>query len=127
MDVKDSSKALAYILLIYILPLVGLILYQILGINLKKNPLHTNKLYHKKARTYENIINQSDYHKYPATNKHKHLIDYLSYKLESPLLPAYSVEVMINGEKKYPQLLKSLEAAKYSIHILYYIFEDDEI
>ncbi len=127
MDVKDSSKALAYLLLIYIFPLVWLILYQMLGINHRKYPLHTNKLYHIKSLSYDKRINESDYSDYPILDQYKHLVDYLSYKLISPLLPAYSADVLINGEKKYPQLLESLESATQSIHILYYIFEDDEI
>ena len=98
-----------------------------LGINHRKYPLHTNKLYHIKSLSYNKRINESDYKDYPILDQYKHLVDYLSYKLISPLLPAYSADVLINGEKKYPQLLESLESATQSIHILYYIFEDDEI
>ena len=127
MNTRDASKAIAYLLLIYIFPLIGLIVYQMLGINNKKHPFHTHKLETKKKLSYAKKIQESNYHQYPVLDKHKNLIDYLSYKIESPLLPAYETEVLINGENKYPKLFESLDNAKYSIHILYYIFEDDEI
>ena len=34
---------------------------------------------------------------------------------------------MVNGENKFPEVLKALRTAKNHIHIEYYIFEDDEI
>ena len=34
---------------------------------------------------------------------------------------------MINGEKKFPEVLQAMKQAKDHIHIEYYIYEDDEI
>lgn len=130
MDVRDSSKAIAYLLLIYILPIVGLILYQMLGINYRKYPLYSKKLSYKKTlptQTEQRVIKKSDYATYPILTEYGHLIKYLSYQNNSPLLASYDTQVLINGEEKYPQLLESLHKAKETIHILYYIFEDDII
>src|SRR5690606_15617163 len=38
-----------------------------------------------------------------------------------------SVKLLINGEEKFPEFLKSLREACHSIHLEYYIFEMDTI
>ena len=37
------------------------------------------------------------------------------------------VKLLVNGENKFPEVIKALESAKNHIHIEYYIYEDDEI
>jgi cardiolipin synthase len=44
----------------------------------------------------------------------------------SPLTSANSVKLLINGEEKFPEVLKALQTAKRHIHIEYYIFEEGE-
>ncbi|MFA6945557.1 MAG: cardiolipin synthase, partial [Pedobacter sp.] len=45
----------------------------------------------------------------------------------SPLTSNNAVKLMVNGENKFPDVLKALKEAKDHIHIEYYIFEDDKI
>ena len=45
----------------------------------------------------------------------------------SPLTANNDVKILVNGENKFPEVLKVLKSAKNHIHIEYYIFEDDEI
>ena len=45
----------------------------------------------------------------------------------SPLTANNSVKLLVNGENKFPEVLKALSEAKNHIHIEYYIYEDDEI
>jgi cardiolipin synthase len=45
----------------------------------------------------------------------------------SALTKGNQLELLINGEKKFPQVLRDLETAKHHIHIQYYIYEDDKI
>ena len=47
--------------------------------------------------------------------------------LRSPLTRNNKVKLLVNGEEKFPELIKCLKAAKHHIHIEYYIFEQDEI
>ena len=47
--------------------------------------------------------------------------------LQTPLTKHNEVKLLVNGEEKFPELLKDLESAKDHIHIEYYIFEQDEI
>src|SRR5665213_137961 len=45
----------------------------------------------------------------------------------SPLTSNNSVKLLINGENKFPEVLKAMSEAKDHIHIEYYIYEDDDI
>ncbi len=45
----------------------------------------------------------------------------------SPLTANNSVKLLVNGENKFPEVLKALKEAKNHIHLEYYIYEDDEI
>lgn len=44
----------------------------------------------------------------------------------SPLTSDNEVTLLLNGENKFPELIRALKAAKQHIHIEYYIVEDDE-
>lgn len=55
----------------------------------------------------------------------------LAYLLAKDSMSALSadnnIKLLVNGEQKFPEVLKALENAKHHIHIQYYIYEDDEI
>jgi cardiolipin synthase len=45
----------------------------------------------------------------------------------SPLTSGNAVKLLINGEEKFPTVLKALEEAKDHIHMEYYIYQNDKI
>ncbi len=45
----------------------------------------------------------------------------------SPLTANNSVKLLVNGENKFPEVIRALKDAKNHIHMEYYIYEDDEI
>ena len=47
--------------------------------------------------------------------------------ISSPLTNKNEVDLLINGEQKFPEVFKALEAAKHHIHIEYYVFTEDII
>jgi cardiolipin synthase len=57
----------------------------------------------------------------------KELANLLLKDNQSPLTSNNSVKILINGEQKFPELIKALKEAKDHIHLEYYIYEDDEI
>jgi cardiolipin synthase len=54
------------------------------------------------------------------------LINFLLNEVKSTF-SANNVTLLINGEQKFPEVIKALQSAKQFIHLEYYIFEDDEI
>ncbi|WP_369049011.1 cardiolipin synthase [Tenacibaculum sp. UWU-22] len=125
------SKALAYLFLVVIFPVAGIILYFSIGLNYRKRKLYKKKLEIDKEifpKLTEKLISRStdvsSRHKksigyfYPLANFHSH---------QGFLSDNNTVQLLINGEEKFAEVLKSLKSAKQHIHIQYYIYENDEI
>lgn len=132
-DTRSNDKALAYLLVVIFLPVVGIAIYFALGINYRKEKLYSKKIISDKnslERLREQVTLESEKAwdvKEPAIQKHKKLALYLLNDGMSPLSGGNEVKLLINGENKFPEVLKELKNAKHHIHIQYYIFEDDNI
>ena len=129
-DTRSSTKALAYILFIVFLPIVGTLFYFSFGINYRKRKLYSKKLVidehqrlqiRQKMNAYSEAINQSGL----LADKYKTLAAYIHHSGSSPLTANNQVKLLINGEEKFPALLQALEHAKSHIHLEYYIYEND--
>ena len=132
-DTHSSTKTIAYLFLCVFLPVFGIIFYLAFGINYWKN-----KLYSKKMNENDKMLNElkkkiPEYAKCTldpadiAKDDNAELAAMLLKDLRSPLTRNNRVKLLINGEEKFPELLKCLQHAKHHIHIEYYIFEQDEI
>lgn len=132
-DTRSTTKTLAYLMLTVFLPVVGVIIYFCIGTNYRKRKLYTKKIVkdeEMQERIKEQIYLESkkiwdtvpaEIHKYQKLAKLL-LNDGMSY-----LSGNNKVEILLNGEQKFPAVLAALREARSHIHIEYYIFEDDEI
>lgn len=62
-----------------------------------------------------------------AVDSNVELAKMLMKETTSPLTANNAVRLLINGEQKFPEVLKAMQTAKDHIHIEYYIYEDDKI
>ena len=132
-NTASTTKTLAYILVAIFIPVIGATIYFVVGTNYRKN-----KLYSKKILNDGNLLNEVrekinlDSEKAwdtaePEVQKHKKLARFLLKDSDSPLTSNNEVELLLNGEDKFPVVIEALKNAKHHIHIEYYIFEDEEI
>ncbi len=131
LDTKSSSKALAYITLVLIFPLIGMVFYFAVGVNHRKKKLYAKKLkfdettfpeLEEKAKAFTN--------KTLATDKSQlsHFFPLAQFCSQESLTSNNNqVELLTNGEEKFPMFLDSIRAAKHHVHIEYYIYEGDDI
>jgi cardiolipin synthase len=131
-DTHSSTKTIAYLLLCLFLPVFGIIFYLAFGINYWKNKLYSQKMNENLKMLNELKKKIPEYSKCTIDPKHlgdesAELASMLLKDLHSPLTRNNKVDLLVNGEEKFPELMKSLKAAKHHIHIEYYIFEQDEI
>lgn len=125
-DTRNSAKALAYILFIIFVPVLGVLFYFWFGINYRKRKLYKKKIFFNeeiRLRVYRQL---SDYHERIKETgllnpKHLKLTDFIYRSSKSPLTANNSIRLLINGEEKFEALLKVLRTAKHHIHIEYYI------
>ena len=129
-DTYNSTKALAYILLVIIVPVIGIIVYFSFGINYRKH-----KIYSKQVKIGQELRDQ-------ITGLYQHQINALNIKDKDKLGNYYSLarfllsdsqelistneyKLLINGEIKFPEMFEAILAAKHHVHIEYYIWEND--
>lgn len=135
MERKKPGEALLWVLLIWLSPVIGSILYLMFGytIGIKlTNRLRSGKI---SLQYKAKIKQQIDEH---VPNK-KALLEDVDDEVanenalfnltcsESLLTEWNDVDIITDGQSKYAKLLTDIEMAKESIHMAYYGFHNDEI
>jgi cardiolipin synthase len=132
-DTRSSSKTLAYLLLAIFVPIGGILVYFILGINYRKRSIYSKKLIEDKQRLKEldkKTVTQSARvlkRNADEVGNAGSLVRLLMNDNLSPLTDGNVVKLLINGEEKFPEVLEVLSQAEHHIHLEYYIYEDDGI
>ncbi|MCB9201776.1 MAG: cardiolipin synthase [Flavobacteriales bacterium] len=131
LDTQSPSKALAYIFLVVIFPLFGIIFYFSVGINYRKQRLYRKKL-NLDEKAYPEL--EKKVLKFSSSILEKNKIKLKNFyplaqfsNLENLTSDNNQVQLLVNGEEKFPSLIDSIKNAKHHIHIEYYIYENDDI
>lgn len=130
LDTHSTSKTLAYILLVIVLPFIGIFFYYAVGINyrhhkstltgMKENTRFSEEYkQHVPDQTEELLKRYSE-----PLGIYKELVDFL-YSIGGEKLSRNNYELLLNGERKYPEVLRALDKARYFIHMEYYAWEND--
>ena len=132
-DTRSHTKTLAYLVFAIFVPVIGIIFYMLFGTNYRKRKLYSKKLSENDVlakRLGEDIFkyskktfDRSD----PEVKEYKELALMLLKDNRSPLTSNNEVKLLVNGEAKFPEVMKAIEEAKDHIHIEYYIYDDDDI
>lgn len=130
-DTSHITKTLSYLLLVIFVPFFGIIFYFTFGVNYRNNKIYSKKLF-KNIQFEEKLELQLQHYaqriiknKGELLESNKKLIRLLFKDISSPLTNKNEVDLLINGETKFPEVYKALEAAKHHIHIEYYVFTED--
>lgn len=132
-DTQNSAKALAYMLLVIFVPVAGILLYFLVGTNYRVRKIYSKKIISNDRLSRlisemilegsrENIERGSE-----AVAQYRRLAWYLTKDGLSPLTRYNSVKLLVNGENKFPEVVKAIAGARHHIHIEYYIIEDDPV
>jgi cardiolipin synthase len=131
-DIQSTSKTFAYLLITVLLPGIGMVIYFAVGANYRKNKLYSKKIVNDNkifAEIRNKIVHESE--KAWETGEHEvqshKKLARMLLNDNSPLTGNNEVKLLLNGEQKFPEVIKALKAAKHHIHMEYYIFEDDNI
>lgn len=127
MENRNPSTTMAWILLLALIPVVGLVFYFLFGQNYFKR-----RKYDKKAQrdilAYESETLQSSQPDLSAFHPEHRQILQLSQRLaRTPISFATETRVLTNGEETFSALLVELQRAEHHIHMEYYIYRSDDI
>ena len=128
---RDSRAAIAWVGFIWLVPLVGAVLYFIFGVN---------RIRHKAAllrRNLERYRAQATQPECPPEELQRHLPDHGGHLsmlarvvggvVDRPLLPGNRVDPLVNGEEAFPAMLAAIQNARRTVSLLTYIFDRDVI
>jgi cardiolipin synthase len=135
-DDRDPTTVLAWLLVIALLPVVGIVLYFFIGRNYRRDTPERDRLRAEVAQlaaaalgpTYEaNAAYTAGVERELAGTPAGKLVVMGRKVTGFPVLPADSVEVYHRGADKFSRLLKELAGAERTIHLMYLIWEQDEL
>ncbi|WP_424766555.1 cardiolipin synthase [Paenibacillus sp. sgz302251] len=130
---RNVSTTWAWVMVLFFIPVIGFILYLILGQKVRKRKLykllgdsqriieHTVERQKRQLRDRELVFQDR------ATQDYQDMI-YMNLKTSYAVFTSNnSVEIFTEGTQKFDALLQDMKEAKHHIHLMYYIVRDDEL
>lgn len=130
---RNPSKTVAWLLVIIFIPIVGMILYYLFGQKFKKvqefklsnQSLH--KFMNERWGSLNPILQANLLDLEDEIGSLSRVFRLLVNQRVSPVVRGNRVDLLINGEEKFPALFEAIRNAQHHIHLEYYIFEPDQI
>ncbi|MEK7486974.1 MAG: phospholipase D-like domain-containing protein, partial [Planctomycetota bacterium] len=132
---RDTRAAIAWVVVIGLVPFLGIFLYFCLGINrirrrahlLRDNQLCPETISQENAS--KNFCHEEELLYWLAPDKShlkslKVLMDHITPK---PLLTGNLIKPLFQGDQAFPEMLSAIDSAQYSITLCTYIFNDDSL
>ncbi len=128
---REPGAALAWIALVWLAPLVGVIAYLALGINRIRRRAEQLRPYHYEVHgpsvvspvTADNL----DDHLPDVHHELQQLVPFVDGVVDGPLLPGNRIIPLLNGDQAFPEMLDAIEAAEHHVHFATYIFDNDDV
>ena len=119
---RESRSAALWVVLIWVMPALGPILYMLMGVN---------RVQRRAVRMRAFIVrHRADPQAVPGEPAGTHLAPLarmLNNVVERPLLDGNAVETLVDGAQAYPAMLQAIESARASLMLASYIFDSDGI
>ena len=135
-DDRDPTTVIAWLLVVTLVPFVGVVLYFFIGRNYRREtPLRQRILgeveaeaAHDLSPVYESCGQFTAEAEASLSGTSAHKLAALGRRAGgTPILPATSVELFTTGGEKFDALLGDMRGARHHIHLMYLIWERDEL
>ncbi len=130
---RDPAKTSIWVLILILLPIIGLIFYIFFGQNHRKEKIFSRKglrdlqQIEQMSRSQLKDIIADKYIGFPSIADNIGIITLLLNNSKALLTLYNSVDILQTGNKTFESILKAIDDAKSSIHLEFYIIENDEI
>ncbi|HCW54659.1 MAG TPA: cardiolipin synthase [Clostridium sp.] len=124
---KDPTTTWAWLLILIVLPGIGFIIYLLFGQNLSRQKMFKEKTISdaKKRKILNDMMHESSISSHDGGEKFADLRKMNFNDSGAKYRINNDIDVYVNGEDKFKQLLEDIRNAKKYIHIEYYIFKKD--
>ena len=125
MDNRQQAKTVAWALVIYFVPVVGILGYIFFGVNTRRERMVSRRSMDQLTkRSMLQFVEQRDLQ---LPEEHKPVIDLFVNENFSLPFGGNKVDILTSGYEFFPSLLRDISLATSHIHIDVYIFEDDAL
>ena len=125
LDNRLPAKTMAWALVIWFVPFVGIVFYLFFGINTRKERYVSDRTMN--MLTKRSMLEFAEQQNLKLPERYKPLIDlFVNQNLSLPFKDN-EVEVCMNGTEFFPSLLRDIAQARSHIHIDMYIIADDAL
>ena len=122
---RQPAKTMAWALVIYFVPVAGIIAYLFFGVETRRERLVSRRSMDQ--LTKRSMLGFVEQHNLQLPDDYKPVIDlFIGQGLSLPF-NNNKVELLCSGYEFFPALLRDIARAKSHIHIDIYIFEDDAL
>lgn len=118
---RDSRAATVWLVLIWLVPAAGALIYYMLGIN---------RVERRASRLRRGMVRHRTEPQFPASEPGTHfkpLARLVGGMVRRPLLPGNAVDPLVDGADAFPAMLEAIGSARSSIALASYIFDGDGI
>lgn len=124
---KDPTTTWAWLLVITVLPVIGILIYLFLGQNLSRQKIFKEKIVYDERKRKSALPNGFADRKLPHVKLNYFSdLEKMNYNNSGAKTSINNtVSVFVDGEDKFKALLEDLKNAKKYIHMEYYIFRKD--
>jgi cardiolipin synthase len=120
---RDSRAATLWIGIVWFLPALGPLLYLALGVNRIRRRAIKLAVHKTFSRPVPENLGEPEHE---GAEHLQHIARVVSRVAEQPLTAGNKIEPLVNGDAAFPAMLAAIEAAKKSITLVTYIFDNDE-
>lgn len=129
---RNPTTVWAWLLLLYFIPVLGFVLYLILGQNFRRERMFKMKeiegeIKYAVRRQEESIYRKKLRLRDPELDRFKRLILYNLNEAEAVLTDNNDIRIFTDGREKFKTLLSEMDHARNYIHVQYYIIKNDEL
>src|ERR1700733_7413904 len=119
---RDTRAATLWIGVVWLLPLLGPILYLVMGVNRIRRRAVKLAVHKSLSRPIPENLGEPE----PEGSAHLRLIArVVSRVIPQPLTTGNRITPLVNGDEAFPAMLRTIDSAQKSVSLCSYIFDND--
>ncbi len=133
LEKRSPFKTIAWVLVLIVIPIIGLIFYLFFGQEFRKQKLYSRKGIKSLSRIRKlstiqlREIENTDLILEPKALDKINIIRLLLNNSNALLTTGNELKILNNGKNTFDAIIKAIKSAKHHIHLEYYIYDDDVI
>ena len=131
-DERDSGKKISWILVITFLPVIGIILYIMLGFDIRRVRLFRTRrrdflrFFHSRSDAGTRRILFGNDATMKVDARYRDLATLLSKSNGTSVTDGNGIEIITSGKRKFEALSEDIRNARHHIHVEYFLFKKDK-